>query len=59
MVWCLFIQHHCTFYIAYITQDAERDMHEVEYLYMQHFPEHFSSGNTWGKNIKSSIIQLL
>ena len=29
MVWCLFIQHQCTLYIAQITQDAEREMHEV------------------------------
>ena len=29
LVWCLFIQHQCTFYIAHITQDAEREMHEV------------------------------
>ena len=29
MVWCLFIQHQCTSYIAQITQDAEREMHEV------------------------------
>ena len=24
MVWCLFIQHQCTLYIAQITQDAEK-----------------------------------
>ena len=29
MVWCLFIQHQRTSYIAQITQDAEREMHEV------------------------------
>ena len=29
VVWCLFIQHQCTLYIAQITQDAEREMHEV------------------------------
>ena len=28
-VWCLFIQHQRTSYIAQITQDAEREMHEV------------------------------
>ena len=29
MVWCLFIQHQRTSYIAQITHDAEREMHEV------------------------------
>ena len=29
MVWCLFIQHQRTSYIAQITQYAEREMHEV------------------------------
>ena len=29
MVWCLFIQHQRTSYIAHITHDAEREMHEV------------------------------
>ena len=29
MVWCLFIQHQGTSYIAQITQDAEREMREV------------------------------
>ena len=44
MVWCLFL-HHCTFNIAhhYITQDAEREMHEVQYLYVA-FPCTISIG---------------
>ena len=29
MVWCLFIQNQCTLCTAQITQDAEREMHEV------------------------------
>ena len=29
MVWCLFIQYQRTSYIAQITQDAERELHEV------------------------------
>ena len=29
MVWCLFIQHQRTSYIAQITHYAEREMHEV------------------------------
>ena len=57
MVWCLFIQHHCTFYIShhYITQDAEREMHEVQYSYVA-FPCTFSIGKNWVKSCYNTII---